>query len=127
MLNHIIIMGRLVRDPELRYTQSQVPVASFTIACDRNFTNRDSGEKQTDFIDCVAWRSTAEFISKFFFKGSMAVVEGRLQVRNWEDSNGQKRRKRLSQTVFHMQSPFNILYPTYNNIISFVENLIDFI
>ena len=78
MLNHIIIMGRLVRDPELRYTQSQVPVASFTIACDRNFTNRDSGEKQTDFIDCVAWRSTA--------------VEGRLQVRNWEDSNGQKRR-----------------------------------
>ena len=92
MLNHIIIMGRLVRDPELRYTQSQVPVASFTIACDRNFTNRDSGEKQTDFIDCVAWRSTAEFISKYFFKGSMAVVEGRLQVRNWEDSNGQKRR-----------------------------------
>lgn len=84
MLNHIIIMGRLVRDPELRYTQSQVPVASFTIACDRNFTNRDSGEKQTDFIDCVAWRSTAEFISKYFFKGSMAVVEGRLQVRNWK-------------------------------------------
>ena len=71
MLNHITIMGRLTRDPELRYTQSQTPVASFTLAVDRDFGGRDGGEKQTDFIDCVAWRSTAEFVSKYFAKGSM--------------------------------------------------------
>ena len=76
MLNHIVVMGRLTRDPELRYTQSQVPVASFTVAVDRDFSSRDTGERQTDFIDCVAWRSTAEFVSKFFQKGSMAVVSG---------------------------------------------------
>ena len=92
MLNHIVIMGRLTRDPELRYTQSQTPVASFTLAVDRNFTSRDSGEKQTDFIDCVAWRSTAEFISKYFAKGSMAVVSGRLQIRDWVDKENNKRR-----------------------------------
>ena len=79
MLNHITIMGRLTRDPELRYTQSQTPVASFTLAVDRDFGGRDGGEKQTDFIDCVAWRSTAEFVSKYFAKGSMAVVSGKLQ------------------------------------------------
>ena len=83
MLNHITIMGRLTRDPELRYTQSQTPVASFTLAVDRDFGGRDGGEKQTDFIDCVAWRSTAEFVSKYFAKGSMAVVSGRLQIRDW--------------------------------------------
>lgn len=86
MLNHITIMGRLVRDPELRYTQSQTPVVSFTIACDRDF-----GEKQTDFIDCVAWRSTAEFVHTYFAKGSMAAVAGRLQSRKWEDRDGNKR------------------------------------
>ena len=92
MLNHITIMGRLTRDPELRYTQSQTPVASFTLAVDRDFGNRDGGEKQTDFIDCVAWRSTAEFVSKYFQKGSMTVVSGRLLIRDWTDREGGKRR-----------------------------------
>lgn len=92
MLNHITIMGRLTRDPELRYTQSQTPVASFTLAVDRDFTGRDGGEKQTDFIDCVAWKATAEFVNKYFTKGSMAVVSGRLQLRDWTDRYGGKRR-----------------------------------
>ena len=92
MLNHIVLMGRLTRDPELRYTQSQTPVASFTLAVDRDFGSRDGGEKQTDFIDCVAWRQTAEFVSKYFTKGSMAVVSGRLQIRDWTDRDGGKRR-----------------------------------
>lgn len=87
MLNTITIMGRLTRDPELRYTQSNTPVASFTLAVDRDF-----GEKQTDFIDCVAWRGTGEFVDKYFSKGSMAVVSGRLQIRDWTDRNGNKRR-----------------------------------
>ena len=92
MLNHITIMGRLTRDPELRYTQSQTPVASFTLAVDRDFGGRDGGEKQTDFIDCVAWRQTAEFVSKYFQKGSMAVVSGRLQIDNYTDNDGNKRK-----------------------------------
>ena len=92
MLNHIVIMGRLTRDPELRYTQSQLPVTSFTLAVDRDYGSRDGGEKQTDFIDCVAWRKTAEFVSKYFQKGSMAVVSGRLQIRDWTDREGNKRR-----------------------------------
>lgn len=92
MLNHIDLMGRLTRDPELRYTQSQTPVASFTLAVDRDFSSRDTGERQTDFIDCVAWRSTAEFVSKYFQKGSMAAVSGRLQIRDWTDREGGKRR-----------------------------------
>ena len=79
MLNHITIMGRLTRDPELRMTQSQTQVASFTLAVDRDFGGRDGAERQTDFIDCVAWRQTAEFVSKYFTKGRMAVVSGRLQ------------------------------------------------
>ena len=87
MLNTITIMGRLTRDPELRYTQSNTPVASFTLAVDRDF-----GEKQTDFIDCVAWRGTGEFVDKYFSKGSMAAVAGRLQIREWTDNNGSKRR-----------------------------------
>ncbi len=92
MLNHITIMGRLTRDPDLRYTQSQTPVASFTLAVDRDYAPKDGGEKQTDFIDCVAWRSTAEFVSKYFSKGRMAVVSGRLQLRDWTDKDGNKRR-----------------------------------
>ena len=92
MLNHIVLMGRLTRDPELRYTQSQMPVASFSIACERDFGGRDGAERQTDFIDIVAWRSTAEFVSKYFTKGSMAVVSGRLQIRDWTDREGNKRR-----------------------------------
>ena len=92
MLNHIVLMGRLTRDPELRYTQSQIPVASFSLAVERDFGNRDGGDRQTDFIDIVAWRSTAEFVSKYFTKGSMAVVSGRLQIRDWTDREGNKRR-----------------------------------
>ena len=92
MLNHIVIMGRLTRDPVLRYTQSQIPVASFSLAVDRDFGNRDGGERQTDFIDVVAWRSTGEFVSKYFTKGKMAVVSGRLQIRDWTDRDGNKRR-----------------------------------
>ena len=92
MLNHIVIMGRLTRDPDLRYTQSQLPVVSFTLAVDRDFSGKDGSEKQTDFIDCVAWRSTAEFVSKYFTKGSMAAVSGRLQLRDWTDREGSKRR-----------------------------------
>ncbi|MCR4936147.1 MAG: single-stranded DNA-binding protein, partial [Oscillospiraceae bacterium] len=91
MLNHIVIMGRLTWDPELRYTQSQVPVASFRVAVDRDYSGRDGGEKQADFIDCVAWRSTAEFVSKFFSKGSMIVVSGHLQIRNWTDKENNRR------------------------------------
>ena len=92
MLNHIIIMGRLTRDPELRSTGSGTPVVSFTVAVDRDFSGKDGGEKQTDFIDCTAWRGTAEFISKYFNKGSMIVVSGRLEIRNWIDKEGNKRR-----------------------------------
>ena len=91
MLNHITIMGRLTRDPELRTTQAGVSVVSFTVACDRDFGGRDGGERQTDFIDCVAWRSTGEFVSKYFHKGSMIVVSGRLQSRKWQDREGNNR------------------------------------
>ena len=92
MLNHIIIMGRMVRDPELRVTQSGTNVCSFTLACDRDFKTKDSKEKETDFIDCVAWRSTADFVSKYFTKGRMTAVEGRLQIRDWKDRDGNNRR-----------------------------------
>ena len=92
MLNHITIMGRLVRDPELRRTGSGIAVASFTVAVDRDFGGRDGGEKETDFIDCVAWRQTGEFVSKYFTKGRMIVVSGRLQIRSWTDKDGNKRR-----------------------------------
>ena len=91
MLNHITIMGRLTRDVELRSTQSGVSVASFTVAVDRDFGARDGGERQTDFIDCVAWRQTGEFVSKYFRKGSMIVVSGRLQSRKWQDRDGNNR------------------------------------
>ena len=91
MLNRIILMGRLTRDPELRRTGSGTPVTSFSLAVDRDFKSQN-GEKETDFIDVVAWRSTAEFVSKYFTKGRMAVVEGRLQIRDWTDRDGGKRR-----------------------------------
>lgn len=90
MLNHIVIMGRLVRDPELRTTQSGVNVASFTVAVDRDYSGQGQ-EKQTDFIDCVAWRGTGEFVSKYFSKGRMIVVSGRLQSRKWQDNHGNNR------------------------------------
>ena len=92
MLNHITKMGRLTRDPELRRTGSGIAVASFTLAVDRDFSPRDGGERETDFIDCVAWRQTGEFVSKYFTKGRMAVVSGRLQIRSWTDKDGNKRR-----------------------------------
>ena len=92
MLNHIVIMGRLTRDPELRRTGSGVAVTSFSLAVDRDFAPKDGGERETDFIDCVAWRQTGEFVSKYFAKGRMAVVSGRLQIRSWTDKDGNKRR-----------------------------------
>ena len=92
MLNHIVIMGRLTRDPELRRTTSGIAVASFSVAVDRDFGKNENGEKETDFIDCVAWRGTGEFVSKYFTKGSMIVVSGRLQIRPWTDKEGNKRR-----------------------------------
>ncbi len=92
MLNHITIMGRLTRDPELRRTGSGIAVASFTLAVDRDYSPKDGGERETDFIDCVAWRQTGEFVSKYFAKGRMAVVSGRLQIRGWTDKEGNKRR-----------------------------------
>ncbi len=92
MLNHITIMGRLTRDPELRRTGSGTAVASFTVAVERDYQSRDGGERKTDFIDCVAWTQTGEFISKYFTKGSMICVEGRLELRDWTDKEGNKRR-----------------------------------
>ena len=92
MLNKIFIMGRLTRDPELRRTQTGTPVASFSLAVDRDFKDRNTGERTTDFIDCVAWRQTGEFVSRYFTKGRMAIVEGRLQIRDWTDKEGNKRR-----------------------------------
>ena len=91
MLNHIVLMGRLARDPELRRTQAGVPVASFRLAVDRDFKDKNTGERATDWIDVVAWRTTAEFVSRYFTKGRMAVVEGRLQMRDWTDKEGNKR------------------------------------
>ena len=90
MLNHVVIMGRLVRDPELRRTGSGIAVANFTVAVDRDKSGQD-GNKETDFIDCVAWRNTAEFVSKYFTKGRMIVVDGRLEMRDWTDKDGNKR------------------------------------
>ncbi|MCI9156381.1 MAG: single-stranded DNA-binding protein [Lawsonibacter sp.] len=92
MLNKIFIMGRLTRDPELRRTQTGTPVASFSLAVDRDYKDKSTGERATDFIDVVAWRQTAEFVTRYFTKGRMAVVEGRLQIRDWTDKEGGKRR-----------------------------------
>lgn len=91
MLNQVIIMGRLTRDPELRRTGSGLAVTSFSVAVERDFPNKETGQKEVDFINCVAWRHTGEFVSKYFTKGSMIVVSGRLQMRNWTDDNGNKR------------------------------------
>lgn len=91
MLNHIVIMGRLTRDPEIRRTGSGLAVANFTVAVDRDWPSKDTGEKETDFINCVAWRQTGEFVGKYFTKGSMIVVSGRLQIRKWTDDNGVNR------------------------------------
>lgn len=92
MLNKIVIMGRLTHDPEMRQTGSGTSVTSFSLAVERDYSGRDGGEKQTDFIDVVAWRHTAEFVDKYFAKGDMAAVIGRLQIRDWTDKDGNKRR-----------------------------------
>lgn len=92
MLNQIVIMGRLTRDPELRRTGSGIAVASFCVAVERDWNNTETGEKDVDFIECVAWRQTGEFVSRYFSKGSMIVVSGRLQIRNWVDKEGNKRK-----------------------------------
>lgn len=92
MLNKIIVMGRLTADPELRRTGTGIAVTSFTVAVDRDYSGKDGGEKETDFIDCVAWRNTGEFVAKHFTRGRMAVVSGRLQVRSYTDKDGNKRR-----------------------------------
>lgn len=91
MLNHIVLMGRLTRDPELRHTGSGIAVASFSVAVDRDFPDKATGQRETDFIDCVAWRHTGEFVSRNFKKGSQIVVSGRLQIRKWTDKDGNKR------------------------------------
>ncbi len=93
MLNQCIVMGRVVRDPELRRTKAGIPVVSFSLAVERDITNRETGERGVDFIDVVAWRQTAEFVSKYFAKGRMAVATGRLQMRQWNDDQGNKRTK----------------------------------
>ena len=93
MLNQIAIQGRLVRDPELRRTDSGKAVTSFSVACDRDFKNSQTGDKEVDFLDCVAWGSTAETVERYFRKGQMAIVTGRLQIRQYTDKNGQKRRQ----------------------------------
>ena len=105
-MNQIVIMGRMTRDPELRQTPGGVPVASFTLAVDRGFTPRDGGERQTDFIDVVAWRNTGEFVSKYFVKGQMAAVAGRLQIRDWTDKDGNKRRSAevVAENIYFTES-----------------------
>ena len=101
MLNSVSLMGRLTREPEFRTTPSQVPVTTVTIACDRDFSGRES-EQKTDFIDCVAWRGTAEFIQRYFHKGSMIIMEGRLQMRSWTDRDGGRHEKAeiLAENVY---------------------------
>lgn len=114
MLNKVILMGRLTRDPELRRTGSGTAVTGFSLAVDRDFKGQ-SGEKETDFIDVVAWRNTAEFVSKYFTKGRMAVVEGRLQVRDWTDKDGNKRRSAevVAEIVYFADSKKTDAAPEY--------------
>lgn len=106
MLNHIVLMGRLTRDPELRRTDSGVAVAAFTLAVERDYSGRDGSEREADFVDIVAWRNTAEFVSKYFSKGRMAVVSGRLQIRSWTDKDGNKYRiaEVVSDSVYFGES-----------------------
>ena len=124
MLNKIFLMGRLTRDPELRRTGSGLAVASFSLAVDRDFKSQ-SGERETDFIDIVAWRNTAEFVSKYFTKGRMAVVEGRLQIRDWTDKEGNKRRSSevVADSIYFGDSKKDTGMPaqSYSNNGSFSE------
>lgn len=109
MLNHIVLMGRLVRDPELRRTSSGIAVTNFTLAVDRDFGKDENGQKETDFIDVVAWRNTGEFAAKYFTKGRMAVVQGSLQIRNYTDKDGNKRRNAevLANSIYFADSKPN--------------------
>ena len=124
MLNKIILMGRLTRDPELRRTGTGTAVTSFSLAVDRDFKSQ-SGEKETDFIDIVAWRNTAEFVSKYFTKGRMDVVEGRLQIRDWTDKEGNKRRSSevVADSIYFGDSKKDTGMPaqSYSNNGSFSE------
>jgi len=106
IMNQIVLMGRLTRDPELRHTQNGTSVASFSLAVDRRFTPKDGGERQTDFIDVVAWQQTGEFVSKYFTKGQMAAVTGRLQIRDWTDKDGNKRKTAevVAENVYFTES-----------------------
>lgn len=108
MLNKAILMGRMVQNPELKYTPSNIPVVSFTIAVNRNFKDQD-GQYPTDFLDCVAWRNTAEFVSKYFQKGSLCALEGTIQTRMWEDKNGNKRKavEIIADNVYFAESKKN--------------------
>ena len=112
MLNKIILMGRLTRDPELRRTKSNTAVTSFTLAVDRDY-KAQGGEKETDFIDIVAWRHTAEFVNSYFTKGRMAVVEGRLQSRDWKDQHGNNRRswEVIAENVYFADSSKKVSGP----------------
>lgn len=105
-MNQVVLMGRLTRDPELRHTQTGTAVASFTLAVDRGFAPKDGGERQTDFIDIVTWRNTAEFVCKYFAKGQMAAVTGRLQIRDYTDKEGNKRRSAevIAENVYFTES-----------------------
>ena len=109
MLNRITLMGRLTRDPEIRHTSNGTTVTSFTLAVERDFKDQSSGQKVTDFIDCVACRHVGEFVSRYFTKGRMAVVEGRLQVEAWKDANGNRRRstKVVADSVYFGDSKNN--------------------
>ena len=122
MLNHITIMGRLTRDPELRYTQAQTPVASFTLAVDRDY-KQNGADRETDFIDVVAWRQTGEFVSKYFTKGSMAVVSGRLQMRDWTDRDGNRRKSAevVADNVYFGESKGTSEKPGKNGVSVFAE------
>ena len=120
-MNKVMLMGRLTRDPEIRYTQNNLPVASFTLAVDRDFKS-GSGEKETDFINCVAWRNTAEFVGKYFTKGSAAIVAGRLQIRSYTDKDNNKRTAAevVADNVYFAESKSNTAQasaaPTYSGI-----------
>ena len=116
MLNHITLMGRLTKDPEIRYTPTNVPVVSFRLAVDRDFS-RDGAEKQTDFIDIVAWRQTAEFVSKYFSRGSMAVVSGRLQMREWtdKDNNRHVSAEVIADNIYFGESKKNVTMDAFSS------------
>lgn len=121
MLNHITIMGRLTRDPEMRATTSGTKVTAFTLAVDRDYSG--GGEKKTDFIDCVAWRHTAEFLCSYFTKGRMAVVSGRLQIRNWTANDGTNRRSAevIAESVYFGDSKREAAAPNYSEVPNYSE------